>query len=43
MLGPTMPYTCGYWREARTLDEAQNTNTADVQEALPASRHARSG
>jgi cyclopropane-fatty-acyl-phospholipid synthase len=24
MLGPTMAYSCGYWREAKTLDEAQN-------------------
>lgn len=24
MLGPTMAYSCGYWRHARTLDEAQN-------------------
>ena len=23
MLGPTMVYSCGYWREARTLEEAQ--------------------
>src|SRR5690606_26384222 len=24
MLGPTMTYSCGYWAEAATLDEAQN-------------------
>lgn len=24
MLGPTMAYTCGYWKGATTLDEAQN-------------------
>lgn len=24
MLGPTMTYSCGYWREAKTLDEAQH-------------------
>jgi cyclopropane-fatty-acyl-phospholipid synthase len=24
MLGPTMAYTCGYWKDAKTLDEAQN-------------------
>jgi cyclopropane-fatty-acyl-phospholipid synthase len=24
MLGPTMAYSCGYWRNARTLEEAQN-------------------
>lgn len=24
MVGPTMNYSCGYWRHARTLDEAQN-------------------
>jgi cyclopropane-fatty-acyl-phospholipid synthase len=24
MLGPTMTYSCGYWREAKTLEEAQN-------------------
>ncbi len=23
MLGPTLAYSCGYWRDARTLDEAQ--------------------
>lgn len=23
MLGPSMSYSCGYWKEARTLDEAQ--------------------
>ena len=23
MLGPTMAYTCGYWRNAQTLNEAQ--------------------
>jgi cyclopropane-fatty-acyl-phospholipid synthase len=23
MLGPTMAYSCGYWRRAKTLDEAQ--------------------
>ena len=23
MLGPTMNYSCGYWKNARTLDEAQ--------------------
>jgi len=23
MLGPTLAYTCGYWKEAKTLDEAQ--------------------
>lgn len=24
MLGPTMAYTCGYWKNAHTLDKAQN-------------------
>ena len=24
MLGPTMAYSCGYWAQARTLDEAQH-------------------
>lgn len=24
MLGPTMAYTCGYWKNAKSLDEAQN-------------------
>lgn len=24
MLGPTMNYSCGYWKDASTLDEAQN-------------------
>jgi cyclopropane-fatty-acyl-phospholipid synthase len=24
MLGPTMAYSCGYWRDASTLDEAQD-------------------
>jgi len=24
MLGPTMTYSCGYWREAKNLDEAQH-------------------
>jgi cyclopropane-fatty-acyl-phospholipid synthase len=24
MLGPTMTYSCGYWRDATTLDEAQD-------------------
>ncbi|MEM1283431.1 MAG: cyclopropane fatty acyl phospholipid synthase [Chlamydiota bacterium] len=24
MLGPTMAYTCGYWKDAKNLDEAQN-------------------
>lgn len=24
MLGPTMAYSCGYWRGAKTLEEAQN-------------------
>jgi cyclopropane-fatty-acyl-phospholipid synthase len=24
MLGPTMSYSCGYWRGAKTLEEAQN-------------------
>src|SRR4051812_11271586 len=24
MLGPTMTYSCGYWRDAKTLDEAQD-------------------
>jgi cyclopropane-fatty-acyl-phospholipid synthase len=24
MLGPTMAYSCGYWRKANTLEEAQN-------------------
>lgn len=24
MLGPTMNYSCGYWRNAKSLDEAQN-------------------
>ncbi len=24
MLGPTMAYSCGYWRRAKTLEEAQN-------------------
>ena len=24
MIGPTMAYSCGYWRDAQTLDEAQN-------------------
>lgn len=24
MLGPTMTYSCGYWRNARSLEEAQN-------------------
>lgn len=24
MLGPTMAYSCGYWRKAKTLEEAQN-------------------
>jgi cyclopropane-fatty-acyl-phospholipid synthase len=24
MLGPTMAYSCGYWKEAKTLTEAQN-------------------
>jgi cyclopropane-fatty-acyl-phospholipid synthase len=24
MLGPTMAYTCGYWKEASNLEEAQN-------------------
>jgi cyclopropane-fatty-acyl-phospholipid synthase len=25
MLGPSMAYTCGYWKNARNLDEAQTT------------------
>lgn len=24
MLGPTMTYSCGYWRQAKTLEDAQN-------------------
>ncbi|MGB7492957.1 MAG: cyclopropane fatty acyl phospholipid synthase [Candidatus Acidiferrum sp.] len=24
MLGPTMAYSCGYWRQAKTLDDAQS-------------------
>ena len=36
MLGPTMNYSCGYWKDAETLDEAQRSRIVDGQERLAA-------
>jgi len=34
MLGPTMTYSCGYWRKARTLEESQDDKHELVCEKL---------
>lgn len=34
MLDPHMQYSCGYWREARTLEEAQNAKLKMICEKL---------
>jgi cyclopropane-fatty-acyl-phospholipid synthase len=34
MLGPTMAYSCGYWRQASTLDEAQDAKHALICDKL---------
>jgi cyclopropane-fatty-acyl-phospholipid synthase len=41
MLGPTMTYSCGYWRDAASLDEAQDRKHDLVCDKLGLERHHR--
>lgn len=41
MLGPTMAYTCGYWKNAQTLDEAQEAKYQLVCDKLNLSANDR--
>src|SRR6185312_15988151 len=41
MLGPTMTYSCGYWRSAETLDEAQDHKHELICEKLGLERRHR--
>jgi cyclopropane-fatty-acyl-phospholipid synthase len=41
MLGETMQYSCGYWREAKSLDEAQRAKMRLIAEKLKLERGMR--
>ncbi len=41
MLGPSMAYSCGYWREAANLDEAQDAKHELICRKLQLRRHDR--
>lgn len=49
MLGPTMNYSCGYWKDAETLDEAQRNKMdlicrkLDLKEGVRARHRVRLG
>ena len=43
MLDPFMQYSCAYWKEASTLEEAQQAKLRLISEIAVAARYARAG